>query len=184
MTLFPTPGDLGETLIGEEQIAARVAELGEQISLDYAGKNPLIIAILKGSAIFVADLVRSIELPITLDFLAVSSYGEATKNSGVVKIVKDLDQDVSGRDVLIVEDIVDSGLTLQYLLEYLGGQHPASLKSCTLLLRDDQEAGGPADPPVDYVGFKVPSSAFVVGYGLDVAQKYRNLRYIAEYRTG
>lgn len=182
MTSFPLVGDVGEILVSQKEIATRVAELGAQISADYVGKKPLVIAVLKGSAIFVADLVRVIELPVTMDFLAVSSYGEATKSSGVVKIVKDLDQDVSGRDVLIVEDIVDSGLTLKYLLEYLDGQKPASLRSCTLLLRADQEAEAEANSSIDYVGFEIPSDAFVIGYGLDVAQRYRNLPYIAEYK--
>ena len=178
----PPPGDIGDVLVTQEEIAARVAALGAEISRDYADKNPLVVGVLKGSVVFVADLVRAITVPVTMDFLGVVSYGEATKSSGVVKIIKDLDQDVTGRDVLIVEDIVDSGLTLAYLLDYLGGRRLASLKSCALLLRSVPDATGRVDAPVDYVGFEVPSDAFVVGYGLDVAQQYRNLPYLAEYQ--
>jgi len=177
---FPAPGDIGEILISEQQIADRVAELGAQITADYQEQAPLLVAVLKGSALFVADLVRAIEAPLELDFLAVSSYGAATKSSGVVKILKDLDQEVTGRHVLLVEDIVDSGLTLSYLRDYLSGRQPASLKVCSLLLREGEREG---QAPVDYVGFEIPP-AYVIGYGLDVAQRYRNLPYIAEYQQG
>jgi hypoxanthine phosphoribosyltransferase len=174
---YPPVGDIGEILITAEQIAARVAELGAQITADYAGRTPLLVAVLKGSMIFVADLMRAIIGPMEVDFLAVSSYGAATKSSGVVRIVKDLDQDVSGRDVLVVEDIIDSGLTLRYLIEHLTSQQPASLRTCSLLVRKGDQVD---DLAIDYVGFRLPP-AFVIGYGLDVDQQYRNLPYIARY---
>lgn len=174
---FPTADDIGEILLSEQQIATRIAELGAQITTDYAGRTPLLVAVLKGSMLFVSDLMRAISGPLEVDFLAVSSYGAATKSSGVVKIVKDLDQDVSGRDVMLVEDIVDSGLTLRYLLEHLWSQQPASLKTCSLLVRKGNQVD---DLTVDYVGFRLPP-AFVIGYGLDVDQRYRNLPYIASY---
>ena len=166
----------------------RIAEMGAEITADYAGKAPLLISVLKGSLLFVADLMRAIEGPIEVDFLAVSSYGAATKSSGVVRIIKDLDNDVEGRDVLVVEDIVDSGLTLRYLLDRLRSQNPASIATCTLLLRTTGEGGDDvADQPlacgdleIDYVGFRLPP-AFVIGYGLDVAQRFRNLPFIATY---
>ena len=176
-TSYPPAEDIGEVLFTEAQIAERVAEIGAKITADYAGRTPLLVAVLKGSMLFVADLMRKIEGPVEIDFLAVSSYGEATKSSGVVKIVKDLDQDVSGRDVIVVEDIVDSGLTLRYLLDHLSSQQPASLATCSMLLREGTQVD---DLTVDYVGFELPP-AFVIGYGLDVAQKYRNLPYIATY---
>ncbi|MEM8922888.1 MAG: hypoxanthine phosphoribosyltransferase [Actinomycetota bacterium] len=163
-------------MISEAQIAARVAELGAAITRDYQGRVPLLVAVLKGSLVFVADLMRAIDVPLEIDFLAVSSYGAATKSSGVVRIIKDLDQDVEGRDVLVVEDIVDSGLTLRYLLDRLSSQKPASLTTCSLIVREDV----PEQPDIDYVGFRLPP-AFVIGYGLDVAQQYRHLPYIAAY---
>jgi hypoxanthine phosphoribosyltransferase len=174
---YPPASDVGEILITEEQIAARVAELGAQITADYTGLTPLLVSVLKGSMVFVADLMRAIKGPLEIDFLAVSSYGAATKSSGVVRIVKDLDQDVSGRDVLVVEDIIDSGLTLRYLLDRLSSQGPASLRTCSLLVRKGDQVN---DLVIDYVGFRLPP-AFVIGYGLDVDQQYRNLPFIARY---
>jgi hypoxanthine phosphoribosyltransferase len=174
---YPPDEDIGEILITAEQIATRVGELGAEITADYAGRTPLLVSVLKGSLIFVADLMRAISGPLEVDFLAVSSYGAATKSSGVVKILKDLDNDVSGRDVLVVEDIIDSGLTLRYLLDRLSSQQPASLRTCSLLVRKGDQVD---DLTIDYVGFRLPP-AFVIGYGLDVAQQYRNLPYIARY---
>ncbi len=175
---YPPPEDLGEILFTAEQITTRVEELGQQISEDFAGQTPLLVGVLKGSAIFIADLVRAILGPVELDFLAVSSYGEATKTSGVVKILKALDQDIGGRPVILVEDIIDSGLTMRFLVEHLNAQQPALLKTCSLLVRDSAQVDGVS---LDYVGFTIPPS-FVIGYGLDVAQRYRNLPYIATYR--
>ncbi len=189
LAAYPPPDELGEILFSEAEIAERVAELGRQISVDFAGKAPLLIGVLKGSAIFVADLARAILGPVELDFLAVSSYGEATKSSGVVKILKDLDQDIAGRSVILVEDIIDSGLTMRFLVEHLRAQQPADLKTCSLLVRqsmfDDEAVDQAAPDPIqiDYVGFRIPP-AFVIGYGLDVGQRYRNLPYIATYRPG
>ncbi len=182
MTLdpYPPPEDLGEILFTEEKISARVAELGREISEDFAGQTPLLIGVLKGSAIFVADLARAIPGPVELDFLAVSSYGEATRSSGVVKILKDLDHDIADRPVVLVEDIIDSGLTMRFLVEHLSAQRPSALRTCSLLVRNSAEVGGVT---LDYVGFRIPAS-FVIGYGLDVAQRYRNLPYIATYRQG
>lgn len=175
---YPPPEDLGEIIFTSEQIQDRVADLGRQISEDFAGETPLLIGVLKGSVIFVADLMRAVPGPVELDFLAVSSYGEATKSSGVVKILKDLDQDISGRPVILVEDIIDSGLTMRFLVEHLNAQQPSVLRTCSLLVRDSAQVDGLT---LDYVGFQIPPS-FVIGYGLDVAQRYRNLPYIATYR--
>lgn len=174
---YPPAVDLGEILVSEAQIQARVAELGAQIATDYAGEVPLLVGVLKGSLLFVADLMRAIPGPLEIDFLAVSSYGAATRSSGVVRILKDLDQDIAGRHVVVVEDIVDSGLTLRFLLDHLSAQEPASLRTCSLVVRRGEAA---AALDVDYVGFRLPP-AFVIGYGLDVAQRYRNLPYIASY---
>jgi hypoxanthine phosphoribosyltransferase len=179
---------IGEVLITESQIAERVAELGRRITEDYQGRVPLLITVLKGSMVFMADLMRAIGGPMEVDMMAVSSYGAATRSSGVVRIIKDLDQDVADRDVLVVEDIVDSGLTLRYLLDRLRSQEPASLATCTLLLRTTGEgADDPNDQPlacgeleIDYVGFRLAPD-FVIGYGLDAAQRYRNLPFIARY---
>ena len=176
-TTFPPGDDVDEIVLTESQIAERVASLGAEIAADYAGREPLLVGILKGSLVFVADLIRAIDLPVEVDFLAVSSYGAATKSSGVVKIIKDLDRDVSGRDVILVEDIVESGLTLRYLLDHLAGQQAASVATCALLVRD---GGQNEDVAVDYTGFEL-APGFVIGYGLDVAQRYRNLPYIATY---
>lgn len=174
---FPPPQDVGEVLISEAEIQNRVGELGAQITADYPHSTPILVAILKGSVVFAADLLRAIQGQAEIDFMAVSSYGSGTKSSGVVKIVKDLDRNVTGRDVILVEDIIDSGQTAQYLLNYFESHQPSSLRICTLLLRDD-----PARPPmtIDYVGFHLPP-AFVLGYGLDLDQRYRNLPYIARY---
>lgn len=177
MTNWPGPG-VGKVLITEEQLAARVVELGEQITADYAGQEPLLVTVLKGGFVFVADLARRIDLPVELDFMAVSSYGDGTKSSGVVQIVKDLDADITGRHVIVVEDIVDTGLTLEYLIRTLEAREPASLDVCTLLLRELADSTPIFEPK--YVGFTLPP-VFVIGYGLDVAGRYRNLGYIAEY---
>ena len=174
---YPPAGDIGEILLSEEQIATRIGELGAEITADYEGKVPLLVAVLKGSMLFIADLMRAIKGPLEVDFLAVSSYGAATKSSGVVRIVKDLDQELVGRDVMLVEDIVDTGLTLRYLLDHLSSQRPASLRTCSLLVRESDQV---TDLTVDYVGFHLPP-AFVIGFGLDVDQQYRNLPYIARY---
>ncbi len=163
--------DLKSVLYDEQCIQRRVAELGAQLTQDYAGKDLLLICILRGSLMFSADLLKVIELPCEVDFMAVSSYGDQTKSSGVVRILKDLDTDISGKDVLIVEDILDTGLTLSYLRENLASRKPQSLKIATLLLKEGKQK---TDIEADYVGFVCPDE-FVVGYGLDYAEKYRNL---------
>ena len=160
-----------KVLISADEIATRVKELGDEITRDYAGKRPLLIGVLKGAFVFMADLARAVELPLDLDFMAVSSYGTATKTSGVVRIVKDLDADLSDRHVILVEDIVDSGLTLSYLQRGLMARGPASFEICALLLKTDQQR---APVNVAYVGFNIAPD-FVVGYGLDAAELYRNL---------
>jgi hypoxanthine phosphoribosyltransferase len=174
---FPGPDDIGEILIDEGRLQDRIRQLGEQLTRDYVGRDPVLVTVLKGALPFVADLMRAVALPLELDVMAVSSYGDETKSSGIVKIVKDLDTSITGRHVLLVEDIVDSGLTLRYLLEHLGARHPASLATVSLLAREGRQHPGIT---VDYVGFEIPD-AFVIGYGLDVAQRYRNLPYIATY---
>jgi hypoxanthine phosphoribosyltransferase len=166
--------DIDEILITEDEIKAKVESLAKQISSDYAGEDLLLVGVLKGAFVFMADLARALKLPIDLDFMAVSSYGSATKSSGVVRILKDLDYEISGRHVLLVEDIIDSGLTISYLLRYLRARRPASLKICSLLWKRGQQAA-PFD--VDYPGFEIPA-VFVVGFGLDYAEKYRNLPYV------
>ncbi|HMM22186.1 MAG TPA: hypoxanthine phosphoribosyltransferase [Selenomonadales bacterium] len=166
--------DIKEVLVSTEAIATRVKELGEAISADYAGKDILMIGVLRGAVIFMADLARAISRPVALDFIAVSSYGASTHSSGVVRILKDLDEDVEGKHLLIVEDIIDSGLTLKYLVENLKSRKPASIKICTLLSKPSRRK---VDVPVDYNGFTIPDQ-FVVGYGLDYAEKYRNLPFI------
>jgi hypoxanthine phosphoribosyltransferase len=168
---------LGEVIVDASSLEARVAELGRKISEDYASAPPLLVGVLKGAMMFMSDLSRSIELPVEVDFMAVSSYGAATKTSGVVRIVKDLDVDLRDRDVLIVEDIVDSGLTLNYLRRYLGARQPASLEVCALLLKDGEQRVAQS---LKYVGFTIPPT-FVVGYGLDVEERYRNLEAIYTY---
>lgn len=173
----PGLGELGETIISEEQLRVRIAELGAQITADYMGRQPLLVTVLKGASIFLADLARQIELPVEFDFMAISSYGAATKTSGVVRIVKDLDIDLDGRDVIIIEDIVDSGLTLNFLRKNLLSRNPASLEVCALTLKQGLQR---KDPDLKYVGFEIPPE-FIVGYGLDVAEKFRNLPYICKY---
>lgn len=161
-------------LLSEEEVDARIKAIGEQISKDYEGKQIHMICVLKGGTFFMCELAKRITVPVSLDFMAVSSYGGDTKSSGVVKIVKDLDDAIQGKDVLVVEDIVDSGRTLSYLMDMLRDRQPASLKLCTLLDKPDRRV---IDVPVDYTGFQIPDE-FVVGYGLDYDQKYRNLPYI------
>ena len=167
--------DIAKVLISEEQLQAKVAELGAQISRDYEGKDLLLVSILKGSVVFMADLMRAITEPCSIDFMVVSSYGGAnTTSTGLVKIVKDLDQDLSGKDVLIVEDILDTGVTLSDLVPMLKMRNPNSVKICTIL---DKPSRRKADIQPDYEGFQVPDE-FVVGYGLDYDEKYRNLPYV------
>lgn len=165
-------GDIENVLFSEEQIAERVREMGAQITQDYAGTEPLMVCVLRGASLFLADLVRSVDLPLEMDFMAVSSYGKAAKSSGIVRIVKDLDTMLRDRDVIIVEDVLDSGLTLKYLMANLGSRQPKSLEIATLLLKSPAPAVTPR-----YVGFECPNE-FVVGYGLDYAERYRNLPYI------
>ena len=164
-----------EVLISKEELAAKVAELGAQISKDYEGEELFLIGILKGSVPFMADLMRAITLDVEMDFMSVSSYGSGTKSSGVVRILKDLDSDIAGKNVLIVEDIIDSGLTLAYLKEYLVKRNPKSIKIVTML---SKPARRKADLEADYTGFVIDDK-FIVGYGLDIDQKYRNLPYIS-----
>ena len=166
--------DIDHILFSEEQLKARVREIAGQIDRDFAGKDPMLISVLRGSFIFMADLMRSITLPCTVDFMAVSSYGAGTTSSGQVKITKDLSESIEGRDIIVVEDILDSGNTLSYLLQILQARHPASMKLCTLLDKPDRRI---KPVHVDYSGFSIPDE-FVVGYGLDFAEKYRNLPYI------
>ncbi len=166
--------DILEILLSEEEIHARVRELGAQITKDYAGKTPFFLGVLKGCYVFMADLTRCIDLPCSMDFMAVSSYGGGTSTTGAVRITKDLSRDIEGKDVIIVEDILDSGVTLSYLKTYLANRKPASIRIVTLL---DKPARRRADIKADYCGFAVPDE-FVVGYGLDYAESYRNLPYI------
>jgi hypoxanthine phosphoribosyltransferase len=175
--LTPAMADpnVGEILVQPDELAHRVRELGEEISADYAGKNVLLIGVLKGAVFFLADLMRQLDVDCEVDFMAVSSYGSSTDSSGVVRILKDLDASIEGRHVLIVEDIVDSGLTLSYLFRMLGGRSPASLEVCALLTKPDRRE---VDMPIRYVGFEIPNK-FAIGYGLDHAEHYRNLPYVA-----
>jgi len=166
---------IGKILIDEEKIMKRVAEMGAEITRDYEGKELVVICILRGGVIFMSDLVKQIKLPLYMDFMAVSSYGMSTKSSGVVRILKDLNEDIEGKDVLIVEDIVDTGLTLHYLVDYIKSRNPRSVKVCCFL---DKPSRRKVEVKVDYVGFEIPDK-FVVGYGLDYAQKYRNLPYLS-----
>lgn len=163
-----------EVMLDEETVNKRIRELGEQISRDYAGKTVHLICILKGSVYFTCELAKRITVPVTMDFMQCSSYGAATKSSGIVRIVKDLDEPITGREVIIVEDIIDSGRTLAHLKELLGQRQPASLKICTLLDKPDRRV---TDVDVEYIGFQIEEK-FVVGYGLDYDQQYRNLPYI------
>ena len=166
---------VAEVLVDRDALADRIAELGEEISEDYAGRDLLLVGVLKGAIFFLSDLMRQIEIPVEVDFMAVASYGSQTDSSGVVRILKDLDMPIEGRDVLIVEDIVDSGLTLQYLMRNLGARNPATLEVCALLTKPERRK---ADVPTRYVGFEIPDR-FAIGYGLDHAERYRNLPFVA-----
>lgn len=168
---------VGDVLLADAQIGERIVEMGAEIARDYAGKDPILVAVLKGAFIFMADLARAVQIPLEVDFMAVSSYGASTRSSGVVRIVKDLDIDLHGRHVIIVEDIVDSGLTLRYLRKTLEARGTASLEVCALLVREGSQQ---AELDLRYIGFRIPP-AFVIGYGLDVAERYRNLPHIAIY---
>lgn len=161
-------------LISEQDVDARIQEIGDQISKEFAGQQVHLICILKGSVFFTCELAKRITVPVTLDFMSVSSYGDGTKSSGIVKIAKDLDETIEGKNVIVIEDIIDSGRTLSYLLEILQKRNPNSMRLCTLLDKPDRRV---RDVKVDYVGFAIPDE-FVVGYGLDYAQRYRNLPYI------
>src|SRR3989442_7575867 len=163
-----------DVLIAEDTLQRRIAELGEEISADYAGRDLLLVGVLKGAVFFMADLMRGLSIPCEIDFMAISSYGDSTDSSGVVRILKDLDINIEGRDVLVVEDIIDSGLTLSYLIRTLESREPASLEVCALLTKPGRRE---IDVPVRYVGFEIPNR-FVIGYGLDFAEKYRNLPYV------
>ena len=167
--------EVGEVLVSAEDLQRRVAELGAQISRDYAGKPLLLVGVLKGAVFFLSDLMRHVDIPVEIDFMAVASYGSATDSSGVVRILKDLDAAIDGRDVLIVEDIVDSGLTLQYLMRNLGSRNPRTLEVCALLVKPERRK---VELPTKYVGFEI-EDRFVVGYGLDYAERYRNLPFVA-----
>ena len=166
-----------ETYISEEKLRARIQELGKEITRDYQDKELCVVAILKGSFVFLADIVRTIDLPMTHEFIGISSYGDATQSSGVVKITADLSHPIEGKDVLIIEDIVDTGLTMRYLLDNFETRKPQSIKVCSLLLKPDNAK---VSVDVDYVGFSIPN-AFVVGYGLDLAERYRNLPFIGVF---
>src|SRR5215211_7290248 len=166
---------IGEVLVSAEDLERRIAELGAEISRDYEGRDLMMIGVLKGAVLFLADLMRELTVPCEIDFMAVSSYGSETDSSGVVRILKDLDSSIERRDVLIVEDIIDSGLTLQYLLRNLKARNPRSVEVCALLTKPERRR---VELPIRYVGFEIPNR-FVVGYGLDYAQRYRNLRYVA-----
>jgi len=166
--------DVESVLLSAEELAKRIAEIGAEITADYAGKEILMIGVLRGAVVFMADLARTIKVPVAIDFMAVSSYGAGTSSSGVVRILKDLDEHIEGKHVLVVEDIIDSGLTLNYLLDNLKSRKPASLKLCTLLNKPERRK---VKVKIDYNGFNVPDY-FVVGYGLDYAEKYRNLPFI------
>ena len=166
---------VGEVLIDPETLNARIAELGAEISADYEGRDLLLIGVLKGAVFFMADLMRRLTIPCEVDFMAISSYGASTDSSGVVRILKDLDINIEGRHVLVVEDIIDSGLTLSYLMRNLESREPATLEVCALLTKPDRRE---IDVPVRYVGFEIPNR-FVIGYGLDFGERYRNLPYVA-----
>src|SRR3954451_20460059 len=169
---------VSKVLIEEDAVAARVAELGADVSIDYADKDLLLVGVLKGAVFFMADLMRRLTIPCEIDFMAISSYGAATDSSGVVRILKDLDINIDGRDVLVVEDIIDSGLTLSYLMRNLEAREPASLEICALLTKPERRE---IDVPVRYVGFEIPNR-FVIGYGLDFDERYRTLPYVGVLR--
>jgi hypoxanthine phosphoribosyltransferase len=168
---------IGGTIVGEDELQSRIRELGKEITADYEGRPPLLVGVLKGAFVFMSDLSRAIDLPVEFDFMAVSSYGSATRSSGVVRILKDLDLDLTDRHVLIVEDIVDSGLTLAYLRKNLAARGPASMEVCALLVKEGLQR---VELDLKYVGFTIPP-AFVIGYGLDVAERYRNLPDVRVY---
>ena len=175
MTMAELTRGVSKVLLEEDVVAARVAELGSEISSDYAGKDLLLVGVLKGAVFFMADLVRQLTVPCEIDFMAVSSYGNSTDSSGVVRILKDLDANIEGRNVVIVEDIVDSGLTLSYLLRTLKAREPRSLEVCALLTKPERRK---VELPIRYVGFEIPNR-FAIGYGLDHGERYRNLPYVA-----
>jgi hypoxanthine phosphoribosyltransferase len=170
--------DVEEVLLSSDALQQRVRELGRQLSADYAGRDPVLVSVLKGSIVFLADLMRAMDIPLSLHLLAVSSYGSGTETSGQVRILKDLSASIEGRDVLVVEDIIDTGLTLNYLLRYLAERNPASLRICCLL---DKPARRLAEIEIDYTGFTIPDR-FVIGYGLDYDERYRNLPYVGVLR--
>jgi hypoxanthine phosphoribosyltransferase len=178
MTMVDLEADVAEILIDEEPLQVRIDELGREISADYEGRDLLLVGVLKGAVFFLADLMRRLSIPCEIDFMAISSYGDGTDSSGVVRILKDLDASIAGRDVLVVEDIIDSGLTLSYLMRSLTAREPASLEVCALLTKPDRRE---IEIPVRYVGFDIPNR-FVIGYGLDYAERYRNLPYIGVLR--
>ena len=171
---------IGEILVQQDDLAHRVQALGEQISSDYEGRSLLLVGVLKGAFFFLSDLMRELDVPCEVDFMAVASYGSSTDSSGVVRILKDLDASIEGRDVLIVEDIVDSGLTLSYLLRTLKAREPASLEVCALLTKPERRK---VDLPIRYVGFEIPNR-FVIGYGLDHTERFRNLPFVAVLSDG
>ena len=175
MTMAELTLGVSKVLIEEDVVSARVAELGSEISNDYAGKDLLLVGVLKGAVFFMADLMRQLSIPCEVDFMAISSYGASTDSSGVVRILKDLDINIEGRDVLVVEDIIDSGLTLSYLIRNLESRNPSSLEICALLTKPERRE---IDVDVRYTGFEIPNE-FVIGYGLDFGERYRNLPYVA-----
>jgi hypoxanthine phosphoribosyltransferase len=175
MSAAPDDPAIGETLVAESDLKQRIKALGAQISADYEGRDLVMIGVLKGAVLFLADLMRELTVPCEVDFMAVSSYGSSTDSSGVVRILKDLDAPIEGRDVLIVEDIIDSGLTLHYLMKNLRARAPATLEVCALLTKPERRR---VDLPIRYVGFEIPNR-FAIGYGLDHGQRYRNLPYVA-----
>lgn len=166
--------DIEKVLLTEEDLKLKITQLGEEISRDYEGEELLLIGILKGSVVFMSDLARSISIPVSMDFMAVSSYGDGAESSGVVRILKDLDQEIKGKNILIVEDIIDSGLTLDYLMGYFRARGPKSVEICTIMDKSERRT---VDVPIKYLGFDVPNE-FLVGYGLDYAEKYRNLPFV------
>jgi len=174
-----TEGRVGDVVVGEDELQARIAALGKEITADYSDRAPLLVGVLKGAFVFMSDLARNIDLPVEVDFMAVSSYGSSTKTSGIVRIVKDLDLDLANRHVVIVEDIVDSGLTLRWLRRNLASRSPVSVEVCALLVKEGLQR---EDPDLKYVGFKIPPD-FVVGYGLDVAERYRNLPEVRRWEV-
>ena len=170
--------DISHVLLSEEQIQGKIGELARRVEQDYAGREVLLVGVLKGAVLFMSDFARALRLPTQMEFMAVSAYGSATSSSGVVRILKDLDRDISDRHVLVIEDIIDSGLTLSWLLKNLGGRRPASLEVCALLRKPEAVK---VDVPVRYIGFDIPNE-FVVGYGLDFAERYRELPYVGVLR--